>query len=69
MVQHLQFNQLCVIHHINKMKDKSIIIADVEEALDKIKNPFMIKKTSQKSGYRVDVLQYNKGCICQAHSQ
>ena len=45
------------------MKDKSIIIADVEEALDKIKNPFMIKKTSQKSGYRVDVLQYNKGCI------
>ena len=51
------------------MKDKSIIIADVEEALDKIKNPFMIKKTSQKSGYRVDVLQYNKGCIWQAHSQ
>ena len=39
------------------------LIADVEETLDKIKNPFMIKKTSQKSGYRVDVLQYNKGCI------
>ena len=31
------------------MKDKSfIIIADVEEALDKIKNPFMIKKQFSK---------------------
>ena len=38
-----------MIHHINKMKDKSfIIIADVEEALDKIKNPFMIKKQFSK---------------------
>ena len=35
-----------VIHHINKLKNKShmIISIDAEKAFDKIKHPFMIKK-------------------------
>ena len=38
-----------VIHHINKLKDKShlIISIDAEKAFDKIQHPFMIK-TLQK---------------------
>ena len=44
-----------VIHHINKLKNKShmIISVDAEKALDKIQHPFMIKKkktTLQKAG-------------------
>ena len=41
-----------VIHHINKLKNKShmIISIDPEKAFDKIQHPFMIKKTLQKSG-------------------
>ena len=40
-----------VIHHINKLKDKSnmIILIDAEKSLDKIQHPFMIK-TLQKAG-------------------
>ena len=40
-----------VIHHINKLKDKShmIISIDAEKAFDKIQHPFMIK-TFQKMG-------------------
>ena len=40
-----------VIHHINKLKNKShmIISIDAEKALDKIQHPFMIK-TLQKAG-------------------
>ena len=40
-----------VIHHINKLKDKShmIISIDAEKAFDKIQHPFMIK-TLQKIG-------------------
>ena len=40
-----------VIHHINKLKDKSdmIISIDAEKAFDKIQHPFMIK-TLQKAG-------------------
>ena len=40
-----------VIHHINKLKNKShmIISIDAEKAFDKIQHPFMIK-TLQKPG-------------------
>ena len=40
-----------VIHHINKLKDKShtIISIDAEKAFDKIQHPFMIKSL-QKAG-------------------
>ena len=40
-----------VIHHINKVKNKShmIISVDAEKAFDKIQHPFMIK-TLQKAG-------------------
>ena len=40
-----------VIHHINKLKNKShvIISTDAEKAFDKIQHPFMIK-TLQKAG-------------------
>ena len=42
---------ISVIHHINKLKDKShmIISIDAEKAFDKIQHPFMIK-TLQKAG-------------------
>ena len=42
---------ISVIHHINKLKNKSnmIISIDAEKAFDKIKHPFMIK-TLQKAG-------------------
>ena len=42
---------ICVIHHINKLKDKNhmIISIDAEKAFDKIQHPFMIK-TLQKAG-------------------
>ena len=40
-----------VVHHINKLKNKShmIISIDAEKAFDKIQHPFMIK-TLQKAG-------------------
>ena len=39
-----------VIHHINKLKDKNmIILIDAEKAFDKIQHPFIIK-TLQKMG-------------------
>ena len=41
-----------VIHHVNKLKDKShmIISIDAEKAFDRIQHPFMIK-TIQKNGH------------------
>ena len=40
-----------VIHHINKLKNKShrIISIDAEKAFDKIQHPFMIKKKTKKT--------------------
>ena len=42
---------IIVIHHINKLKNKShmIISIDADKAFDKIQHPFMIK-TLQKAG-------------------
>ena len=47
----LQYIQINVIHHFNKLKDKNhmIISIDAEKAFDKIQHPFMIK-TLQKMG-------------------
>ena len=47
----LQYRQISVIYHINKLKDKNnmIISIDAEKAFDKIQQPFMIK-TLQKTG-------------------
>ena len=45
------YKSINVIHHINKLKNKShmIISVDAEEAFDNIQHPFMIK-TLQKAG-------------------
>ena len=44
-----------VIHHVNKLKDKShmIISIDAEKAFDKIQHPFMIKTVLTKGGTNV----------------
>ena len=41
----LQYMQINVIHHLNKLKDKNHMITsvDAEKAFDKIQYPFMIK--------------------------
>ena len=53
-----------VIHHINKLKNKShmIISIDSEKAFDKIQHPFMIK-TLQKAGIEGTYLTIMKA-IC-----
>ena len=45
------FQFVNVIHHINKLKNKShmVILIDAEKAFDKIQHPFMMK-TLQKAG-------------------
>ena len=55
-----------VIHHINKLKNKShmIISIDAEKAFDKIQHPFMIKKKKlQESSNRRNIPQHNKSHI------
>ena len=51
-----------VIHHINKLKDKSHMIISIgeEKAVDKIQHPFMIK-TLQKMGIEGTYLNKVKG--------
>jgi len=53
-----------VIHHINKLKNKShlIISKDAEKAFDKIQHPFMIKN-SPESRNRRNIPQHNKSYI------
>ena len=53
-----------VIHHINKLKNKShmIISTDAEKAVDKIQHPFMIK-TLQKAGIEGTYLNIIKSYI------
>ena len=52
-----------VIHHINKLKNKShmIISIDAENASDKIQHPFMIK-TLQKAGID-NIIKHNKSYL------
>ena len=54
-----------VIHHINKLKDRSLMIIsmDAEKAFDKIQHPFMIKKNSPESRIRRNIPQHNKTYI------
>ena len=54
-----------VIHHINKLKNKShmIISIDAGKAFDKIQHPFMIKKNSPESRNRRNIPQHNKSYI------
>ena len=49
----LQYKQVNVVHHINKLKDKNhmIISIDAEKSFDKIQHPFMIK-TLPKMGIK-----------------
>ena len=52
-----------VIHHINKLKNKShmIISIDAEKAFDKIQHPFMIKTPESRS--RRNIPQHNQSYI------
>ena len=53
-----------IIHHINKLKDKThmIISKDAEKAFDKIQHPLMIKNPPE-SRNRKNIPQYNKSYI------
>ena len=53
-----------VIHHINKLKNKShmIISIDEEKAFDKIQHPYMIKNSPESRNRRI-IPQHNKSYI------
>ena len=53
-----------IIHHINKLKNKShmIISIDAEKGFHKIEHPFMIKNTSESRNRR-NIAQHNKSYI------
>ena len=51
-----------VIHHMNKLKNKNMIISiNAEKVVDKIQYPFMI--ITPESGYRGNIPLHNKGHI------
>ena len=64
---------ISVIHHIDKLKNKSnmIISIDAEKAFDKIQHPFMIKKKKNppESRHRRNIPQHNKSYILQTHNK
>ena len=66
----LQYMQISVIYHINKLKDKNhvIISIDAEKAFDKIQPALMIKNPPESSTRR-NIPQHNKGYIWQTHSK
>ena len=59
-----------VIHHINKLKNKShmIISIDAEKAVDKIQHSFMIKNPPESRNRR-NIPQHNKSYIRQTNSK
>ena len=66
----LQYMQINVIYHINKLKDKNhmIISIDAEKAFDKIQQPFMIK-TLQKMGIEGTYLNIAKAIYIRSLQQ
>ena len=62
------YKSINVIHHINKLKNKShlIISIDAEKAFDKIQHPFMIK-TFQKAGIEGTYLNIIKAIYWDNH--
>ena len=64
--------EINVIHHNNKLKNKShmIISIDAEKALGKFQHPFMInKQTNPESRNRRNIPQHNKSYIWQTHNK
>ena len=59
----VQYPQINVMYHINKLKNKNhmIISMDAEKAFNKIQHRFMTKKNSPECGYRGNIPQCNKG--------
>ena len=59
----LQYPQINVIHHINKLKNKShmIISIDAEKPFDKVQHPFMKKPPESRN--RRNIPQHNKSFI------